>query len=278
MGTHMNTTSQYTALVTGASKGIGLGLVDTLLAQNYQVIATHRTQTAPNELNALQQANPQSLTLLPLDVTNVEDIANLKIHLKDTPIDFLINNAGVFAGMYQSSDDVNADEYLTVMNTNAVYPMLLTMQLMDNILLSHKKTVIAISSIFSSIGYLANIKKISDPSHVFSINDQSDSFYQHIFAESSPMLPYAFSKAAMNMMLTNLSQWFHNQHLKTLLIHPGNVDTDMTKDLPDKQFRITVDKSASNIVAIINQIDQYHTGSLVDHSGAVIDDLCNVKP
>ena len=273
-----NMTSIYTVLITGANRGIGLGLVKKLLQNNYQVLATCKSLDQSLELQKLHKHYPEALKLIQLDITNTDEIEALKRTLKNSPIDILINNAGVFGGIYRSSEELNTTEYLNIMNTNAVFPMLLSLKLMDNILTSKKKTIIAISSIFGSLGYIANLKNIPNPCRKFSNNDTAEAFYKQVFSQASTLIPYSYSKSAINIMLANISLWFHDKGLKTLLIHPGNVATDMTEKLPDKQYRISIEESTSRIVKIINDLDNYRTASFIDYKGNPIDDLLNSHP
>jgi len=270
---------KYTALITGSNKGIGLGLVKQLLENKYFVIATCRNLSKAQELQDLQKKYSKNLELMQLDITNINDIEQVKNCVRDTQIDFLINNAGVFGTFYKSVNDFNTTEFLNVINTNATYPMLLTLKLLDNILSSSKKTVIAISSIFGSLGYIANIKDFADICHKFQTNKISEKFHKQVIASiETPILPYSYSKSAINIMLSNLGLWFHDKKLKTLLLHPGNVATDMTNNLPDKEYRISINESVSKIMQIIKNSDNYRTATFIDYQNQKIDDLLNSSP
>ena len=79
-------------------------------------------------------------------------------------------------------------------------------------------------------------------------------------------------------MLSNLGLWFHDKKLKTLLLHPGNVATDMTNNLPDKEYRISINESVSKIMQIIKNSDNYRTATFIDYQNQKIDDLLNSSP
>ncbi len=66
----MNTSDQKTALVTGASRGLGAALAEALAAQGHHVIALARTVGALEELDDRIQAEGGSATLVPVDLTN----------------------------------------------------------------------------------------------------------------------------------------------------------------------------------------------------------------
>jgi len=77
------------AVVTGASKGIGWALSKALLEHDFEVIGTSRSGVVPIE--------DEQLHALSLGLTNQQSIKNFADALKalDKPIDLLINNAGV---------------------------------------------------------------------------------------------------------------------------------------------------------------------------------------
>lgn len=66
----MNDTLQNTALVTGASRGLGAACAELLAAHGYHVIALARTTGALEELDDRIQAQGGSATLVPVDLTN----------------------------------------------------------------------------------------------------------------------------------------------------------------------------------------------------------------
>src|SRR6267154_3608155 len=84
---------QKTAIVTGASQGIGAGLVDAFLKRGYNVVGNSRNITKANPLPA--SAN---LALVDGDIGNPKTAAKIV----DTAVsrfgrvDVLINNAGIF--------------------------------------------------------------------------------------------------------------------------------------------------------------------------------------
>ena len=92
-----------TVVITGANRGIGLGLVQEFLAKNTRVIAGCRHPEKATALNELAQN--AALEILPLDVADEASVSNFIASLADKPIDILINNAGTLGGdfAYRSS-------------------------------------------------------------------------------------------------------------------------------------------------------------------------------
>lgn len=102
-------------LVTGASKGLGLTLVNKLLATGYKVAATSR------DLNALKEAvNNTSANFLPLevDLTNPISVENAIQITNETfgRLDVIVNNAGY--GIGGAIEELSQEEILQSFNVN----------------------------------------------------------------------------------------------------------------------------------------------------------------
>ncbi|WEK71434.1 MAG: SDR family NAD(P)-dependent oxidoreductase [Candidatus Chryseobacterium colombiense] len=102
------------ALVTGASGGIGKEVAKRLAAKGY-----HLTLVARNEekLGSLQESLGRDRhQILPLDLTNKEDIVYLSKHLTENKYDLLINNAGT--GTYGKFVEIPLEDQLETMTLN----------------------------------------------------------------------------------------------------------------------------------------------------------------
>src|SRR5690606_7234750 len=84
-----------TVLITGANSGIGLEFAKQYAEKGWTTIATHRRRDTPESLAELVAEFP-NVRIETLDVTSVEQAKGLAARLADTPIDVLINNAGVY--------------------------------------------------------------------------------------------------------------------------------------------------------------------------------------
>ncbi len=109
-----------TALVTGANRGIGLELVRQLLGRDYEVHATYRTSKGGLEGLACSQLHEHQL-----DVRDEEAVKAMMASI-DTPLDVLINNAGVADGRWSSVEEIDMDVVREVLDINAVAPLLVT--------------------------------------------------------------------------------------------------------------------------------------------------------
>lgn len=182
----MASVAAKTVLITGASRGIGLGLATHYKALGYIVIGTARDPATATDLKALGVAD-----IYPYEASNDESIAALVEHIAGRRIDLLINNAGVAEGK-----DAR-EEMLKQYSVNSVGPYLTTNALLPSLLLSDAPRVVVVSSGMGSIGETS----------------------------STGYAGYRMSKAAANMAVKLLSVELKEQKVAMLSIHPGYVET-----------------------------------------------------
>lgn len=179
-------------LITGANRGLGLEFVNKYKQnKENQVFACCRN---PKDLK-IEAGN---VSIHKLNVTSNEDLLALKQEIKDTPIDVLIHNAGV----YDKSDhfgNTDTESWLHAIKVNVIAPLKLSEVLIDNITASNKKTIAIITS---KMGSLAD-------------NTSGGSYI------------YRSSKTAVNMVGVNMGHDLKAKKVVVLLLHPGWVETDM---------------------------------------------------
>ncbi len=133
--------SQKTAIVTGASSGIGLGIVKTLLAKNYRVVAGSRNLAAAKVLKASDQC-----FLVDGDVADKATGAKLaEVAMNKTGrIDLLVNNAGIFTpGNFH---EYGEEQYRATMATNADGFFYVTQAVVRHMLKQKQGHVVSIST------------------------------------------------------------------------------------------------------------------------------------
>ena len=117
-----NSSSKGTALVTGASRGIGAVYADRLAKRGYDLILVGRSEAALKTLTAsLASASGRHITATVADLNNKIDLAKVETKLKeDSSITMLVNNAGVSSVSPLLNADIEEMEEMIALNTIAV--------------------------------------------------------------------------------------------------------------------------------------------------------------
>ncbi|XP_022125290.2 C-factor [Pieris rapae] len=236
-------------LVTGANRGLGLGMVKFLLKNDKveNVFATCRNVS--EELKSFSHEH-KKLHILTLDVTNYEKLDDVAMQIKkvvgDRGLNVLINNAGVTT-RFTKLNLVKADQLLENLSVNTIAPILLTKALVPLLkqaavtnsakpIGAQKAAVINMSSILGSIAQ----------------NDQGG-FY-----------PYRCSKAALNAATKSMSIDLKKDEILVASIHPGWVKTDMG----GKNAPLDVDTSIAGILKTIDNLSEKDTGKFFQYDGS----------
>ena len=118
-----NTAPTQTALIVGASRGLGLAMAEEYLKSGWAVVGTVRGEGRTG-LHALAAQSDGRVRIESLDITIEDQIAALRARLDGQALDLLFVNAGV---TNTSPNDpialVSTDEFVRVMVTNALSPM-----------------------------------------------------------------------------------------------------------------------------------------------------------
>ena len=117
-----NSPSQGTALITGASTGIGAVYADRLAKRNYDLILVARNEARLKALAArLTSETGRSVTALPADLSDKSGLAKVEAILRnDQTIAMLVNNAGIGAVAPLLSADVGKMDDIIVLNITAL--------------------------------------------------------------------------------------------------------------------------------------------------------------
>jgi NAD(P)-dependent dehydrogenase (short-subunit alcohol dehydrogenase family) len=187
-------TDHFTALVVGASRGLGLALVQAWLERGWRVIATTRGRS--DLLETLANRFPGSLTIETVDINDAGTVRALRERLNGRRIDVLFVNAGIARAIEVSPVGARETDFLDMMLTNAFSPVRAVELLHD---LVPPRGTIAIMS--SELGSIAN----------------ATGFWQL----------YASSKAALNMLMKGYAAKHPDDGHALLLVAPGWVRTEM---------------------------------------------------
>jgi NAD(P)-dependent dehydrogenase (short-subunit alcohol dehydrogenase family) len=186
--------TEPTALIVGASRGLGLGLARELLARNWTVVATARDVNG-SELAKLAHAHPGRLRVEALDVNDQAQQGALKAKLGTTALDLLFVNAGI--NERAEIADVSQQAFTTIMLTNVLSPVQIALALREN--MRPGGTIAFMSSRMGSIAEM-NVGNSA---------------------------VYRASKAALNALTRCFVAGVGSGTFTVLSFHPGWVRTDM---------------------------------------------------
>ena len=203
-----------TALIIGASRGLGLGLVKTLLADGWQVTATVRNPQNAQALQALGKVQIEQL-----DMDDQAAVLALSQQLKDQVFDLLFVNAGVKGPEVQTPGGATLAEVGQLFFTNAVAPINLAQHFVEQ--LRPGSGVLAfMSSVLGSV----------------------------TMPDAPELALYKASKAALNSMTNSFVSQLGEQRPTVLSLHPGWVKTDMGGEGAD----LDVETSTRGLVDQVN--------------------------
>jgi NAD(P)-dependent dehydrogenase (short-subunit alcohol dehydrogenase family) len=188
--------ADHTALIIGASRGLGLALAAEYLRRGSHVVATVRAD-APPALRQLASSAGDRLVIARADIIEREHLSALHKQLKGRALDVLFVNAGVAADADRTAAEIPADSFLQIMRTNVLGAMQAVEMLYD--LLAPEGTVAVMSS---GLG---------------SVSENTTGSWNS----------YAASKAALNMMMRGFASRHADDRRAMLLMAPGWVRTDM---------------------------------------------------
>jgi NAD(P)-dependent dehydrogenase (short-subunit alcohol dehydrogenase family) len=202
------------ALIIGASRGLGLGLVKTLLGDGWNVIATVRNPQNADALKALGRVRIEKL-----DMDDQQAVIALSQQLKDDTFDLLFINAGVKGPDNQSPGGATLAEVGQLFFTNAVAPINLAQRFVGQI--REGSGVLAfMSSVLGSV----------------------------TMPDAPELALYKASKAALNSMTNSFVSQLGEKSLTVLSLHPGWGKTDMGGEGAD----IDVETSTRGLIDQVN--------------------------
>ena len=115
-------TTEKTAFIIGASRGLGLALAQEYLKREWRVVATVRG-SKPGALSDLAASAKGRLEIETLDVLDAAQLTSLKERLRSRRFDLLFVNAGVANDSRETIGQVSTEEFTRVLLTNTLAPM-----------------------------------------------------------------------------------------------------------------------------------------------------------
>jgi NAD(P)-dependent dehydrogenase (short-subunit alcohol dehydrogenase family) len=242
-------------LITGASRGIGLGFAARYAADGWNVIATARDSAAALELQRLA-ARSHSVVVEQLDVLNETELHVLAHKYANVAIDVLINNAAFHGG---KPDDhrlgtYNYSTFERYMAVNVFGPLKVCEAFFKSVAQSDQKKIVTLTSRLSCL---------SSPPPFNAFHFQ------------------AISKTALNRAIRSLQLELRQTGIIVALISPGRTDTDglaasrvavaasLGEDAPppNQPPPLSVEQTVASMVRVIAGLDQSYDGSHLDFQG-----------
>lgn len=192
--------SQARVLITGANRGIGLGLAEMFAENGAHLHLVNRTIDASLE-KKLEKMGAASVRISQVDLSNPKSIASfLEAHAKD-PLDVLVNNAGQLTGGLLETQ--NLDEIYSLFQVNLTALVHLTHGLLPGMLARGKGKI---------------------------VNNSSVSGMMYFPCAST----YAASKAAVMAFTQSLEAELKGTGVSTLLLFTPGIETRMFNEIPKK--------------------------------------------
>lgn len=173
----------------------------------------------------------------PLDVTNRQHVENLAKTLKGEPIDLLFCNAGITGRKGMTPGSFDFESWEEILRVNLLGAAAVAEAFLDHVAASEHRTIAMMSSRLGSI------------------------------AESSGMtLPYATSKAALNMLVKGLAATLASRGIIVVALSPGWVRTDMG----GAQASLSPETSVRGLRKVIAGLGKADSGKFLSHDGSPI--------
>ena len=202
-------------IVTGGSRGLGLGIARRLNRAGYRVIAISRTQNTglTAAMEEAEAANPGSFHFVPFDLAEIERIPDLVKRLQKSfgAIYGLVNNAGISFDGSLALMPVSQIEQLVRVNT--VSPIVLSKYVVRAMMAAGGGRIVNVASIAAFTGY-------------------------------SGLSVYGASKAAIAGFSRGLAREVGRMGVTVNSVAPGFVHTDMTQGLTEEQHQRIERRSA----------------------------------
>ncbi|GMT19554.1 hypothetical protein PFISCL1PPCAC_10851, partial [Pristionchus fissidentatus] len=233
-------------VITGANRGIGLGLVKELLKEEKvgRIFATTR-----NAAKSVEEISDDRVIIVEMDAESDESIEKAVQMIGKTVgssgVDILVNNAGVLNHV-SVSEKINRKKALDNFNVNCVCSMAVTQCFHDLLKAGAKKhkhsQIVNVSSLLGSIALSTGSMEAN-------------------------VTPYSMSKAGLNLFTKNISIDWKGDGIRATSVHPGWVKTDLGGDMAP----LTVEQSTSSMARTILKLGEAHNGLFFDWNGKAMD-------
>ena len=191
------------AVVTGGSRGIGLGIAKMLLENGFCVVISARKLSA--ELEALMQKYGEKLDFVAADNAVIEDIEAFAAFVENKygKVDLLVNNAGAAPKIRRDMLEITPEDFDYLMNINLKGMFFVTRNFVPLLKKNEKSRIVNISSMSA---YTASVNRAE----------------------------YCISKAGISMVTKLSAARLAEYGISVIEIRPGIIETDMTAAVKEK--------------------------------------------
>jgi 3-hydroxybutyrate dehydrogenase len=141
--------SSKNIFITGGASGIGFGIAAHFSELGHHIIIADINQDAAEQAAKSLQSKGGSAQAIQIDVCNASAVAQLPNQLKDTPVDVLINNAGI--QHVSRIEDFPAEKWQRLIDIMLVAPALLTQAFLPSMRKNDFGRIINVGSIHSLV-------------------------------------------------------------------------------------------------------------------------------
>ncbi len=195
------------AVITGGSRGIGLGIAKELLKKDFTLVLSSRSKS--DETEKLINAYPEKVHFISCDISKTDSIENLVSEVKNKfgKIDLLVNNAGVAPRERKDILEITPEDFDFVTDINMKGTFFVTQKFAPLLIENGKGRIVNISSMSA---YTASVNRGE----------------------------YCISKAGISMTTKLFAARLAEYGISVLEIRPGIIETDMTAKVKEKYDRL----------------------------------------
>ena len=202
-------------IVTGGSRGLGLGIVRRLVCEGYCAIAVSRQMNdqLAAAIEHTEQSHPGALHFRPFDLGEVREIPNFvkKLRKEFGPIHGLVNNAAV--GSDGALAIMHNSQIEQLIRVNTLSPIILTKYVVRHMMADGGGRVVNVASIVSFTGY-------------------------------SGLSVYSATKASLIGFTRSLAREVGRVGVNVNAVAPGFLETEMTQGMNDERREQVARRSA----------------------------------
>ena len=239
----------HTALVTGASQGIGRAAALLLARQGARVVVAARNEERLTALAAEVVAAGGQALPLQLDLARPAEVAArfATLPAEWAEIDVLVNNAGITADGLMAR--MSLDQWESVLTTNLTGAFAVTRELLRGMMRKRWGRIVSVSSV---VGLMGNPGQVN----------------------------YAASKAGLVGFSKSLAREVGSRNITVNVVAPGYIVTAMTESLPENGRQEleagialrrlgSVDDVAAAVLYLCSDEAAYVTGHVLNVSGGL---------